>query len=305
MSVYNGADALPTTLKSILDQQDCDFEFIVVNDGSADASAQILDAWAAKDSRLKVIHQQNTGLTRALIRGCAAAKGEFIARQDCGDVSIPGRLAQQMTTLNQDDGAVAVSCHTQFTGPLNEPLYQTKITNTRLNLGLNTGVNGGFRGPSHHGSVMMRRSAYDAVGGYRTAFYFAQDLDLWSRLAEKGKFEVVAAVLYVARLEPQSISGTQTQEQSQLANLIWSAAHARRSGASEIDFLDAAAKIKPVKHSDLVKRIALGNYFIGSCLRVGNPKAAATYFQQALTCNPWLWRARIRWIQTAVAGLFR
>ena len=71
MSVYNGAAALRTTLDSVLAQDDCDFEFVVVNDGSTDDSGSILDAYAARDLRLRVIHQANTGLTPAVIRGCA------------------------------------------------------------------------------------------------------------------------------------------------------------------------------------------------------------------------------------------
>jgi len=99
MGVYNGAEHLEQTLASILSQEGCDLEFIVVDDGSTDDTGSILDAWAAQDKRLRVIHQQNTGLTRALIRGCAEARGEFIARQDAGDVSLPGRLDAQFTYL--------------------------------------------------------------------------------------------------------------------------------------------------------------------------------------------------------------
>jgi glycosyltransferase involved in cell wall biosynthesis len=304
MSVYNGADALPDTLRSVLDQQDCDFEFIVVNDGSTDTSGQLLDEWARRDARLRVIHQANTGLTRALICGCADACGEFIARQDCGDVSLPGRLAQQVECLQCDAAAVAVSCHTKFIGPNDEPLYQTEISAARLNAGLNSCAEA-VRGPSHHGSMMMRRTAYEATGGYRAAFYFAQDLDLWTRLVEQGRFAVVPQVLYLARLVPQAISGTQTLEQTALAKLVMAATQARRSGLSEEAYLTAASKIRPVKHGDLAQRVALGNYFIGSCLRKSNARAAAHYFRQAIVCDPWLWRARIRWIQMQLMGAWR
>jgi len=304
MSVYNGASALAATLDSVLSQEDCDFEFIVVNDGSADDSGRILDEWAARDGRLRVIHQTNTGLTRALIRGCAEARGEFIARQDCGDASLPGRLAQQAERLRRDDAYVAVSCHTQFVGPRDELLYQTAIEEARLNEGLRRGLQGQFRGPSHHGSMMIRRDAYLAAGGYRAAFYFAQDLDLWTRLADSKRFAVVQKVLYIARLDPRSISGTQTREQSQLADLIASATLARRAGGSEDAFLSAAFGIRPVARSDLKRRIAGGNYFIGSCLRKTNPSVAATYFRQALDNDPWLWSARVRWLQSLLAGSF-
>ena len=304
MSVFNGGQALPATLQGILDQQGCDFEFIVVNDGSTDASGQLLDAWATRDARLRVIHQANTGLTRALMRGCAEARGELIARQDCGDVSLQGRLARQVECLKQEAAAAAASCHTRFIGPRDEALYQVEIGEDSLNAGLSAGFEGG-RGPSHHGSMMMRREAYQAAGGYRAAFYFAQDLDLWTRLIEKGRFAVVPEVLYLARLEPQSISGTQTQEQVQLAKLIIEATRARRSGEPEDAFLAAAAEIRPVKRGDFARRVALGNYFIGSCLRKSNSRAAASYFQQALVNDPWLWRARFRWIQAQLAGAVR
>lgn len=304
MSVYNGAEALPATLHSVLGQQGCDFEFIVIDDGSTDDAGRILDEWAARDARMRVIHQANTGLTMALIHGCAAARGEFIARQDCGDVSLPGRLALQVECLKQDAAAVAVSCHTRFVGPQDEPLYQTEITDAQLNAGLNSGAVA-MRGPSHHGSMMMRRTAYEATGGYRADFYFAQDLDLWTRLVEQGRFAVVPQVLYMARLEPQAISGTQTLEQAALANLITGATKARRSGSSEEAYLIAAAKVRPVKRGDLKRRVALGNYFIGSCLLKSNARAAAHYFKQAIVNDPWLWRARIRWIQSQMTGAER
>jgi len=85
MSVYNGGTALAATLDSVLAQEGVAFEFIVVDDGSTDGSGALLDDHAQRDERLRVIHQDNRGLTRALIRGCAAARGPFIARQDAGD----------------------------------------------------------------------------------------------------------------------------------------------------------------------------------------------------------------------------
>ena len=302
MSVFNGADALPRTLHSVLSQEGADFEFIVIDDGSSDASGRILDEWAASHPRLRVIHQHNTGLTRALIRGCAEARGEFIARQDCGDVSLPGRLAAQVAVLRARSEVVAVSCHTGFVGPGHEPLYTVEFDEQRLNEGLREGVSGRFVGPSHHGSMMFRRSDYEAAGGYRAVFHFAQDLDLWTRLIERGPFAVVHQALYEAMLEPRSISGTQTQEQQRLAALIAGATCARRTGSDEAAYLAEAATIRPVRRGELHRRVALGHYFIGSCLRHTNPRAAGGYFRLALASNPWLWRARLRWLQAIISG---
>src|SRR5262245_47015027 len=122
MSVHNGASHLVATLDSILSQEGVELEFIAVNDGSTDKSAQILDDYAQRDDRMRVVHQDNTGLTVALIRGCGIARGEFIARQDVGDVSLPGRLARQRAILDAEPAVVMVSCATRFVGPADEEL---------------------------------------------------------------------------------------------------------------------------------------------------------------------------------------
>lgn len=301
MSVYNGADRLEVTLVSVLSQEDCDLEFIVVDDGSTDQTASILDAWALREPRLRVIHQENTGLTRALIRGCGDAKGDFIARQDCGDVSLPGRLAIQAAMLMRIPDSVAISCDTDFIGPGGEFLYRTKIDAGLLNSSLTQG-GVALRGPSHHGSVMMRRAVYDLVGGYREAFYFAQDLDLWTRLADHGKFDVVDQVLYRARLDAGSISGVQRLEQERLAGLIAQVCLARRNNESEAVFLQAAASIRASPKANLRKRVAHGNYFIGSCLRRSDPARAIRYFCDSVRADTTHWRS---WLRIAECSLRR
>ena len=73
-----------------------------------------------------IIHQENTGLTRALIRGCDAARGEFIARQDAGDISLPGRSKSQLAALRDREDSVFVSCWTDVVGPKDEFLYTSR-----------------------------------------------------------------------------------------------------------------------------------------------------------------------------------
>jgi len=75
---------------------------------------------------------------------------------------------------------------------------------------------------------MMRRSAYERAGGYRPMFYFAQDIDLWSRMVEFGSHLVVPEVLYEASLSPGSISGSRRREQEAFHALIVAATRARR-----------------------------------------------------------------------------
>jgi glycosyltransferase involved in cell wall biosynthesis len=96
MGVCNDADILPETLASVLAQTERDFEFIVVDDGSSDPRVgEILADVARRDARLRVVTKSNEGLTRALIDGCAAARGTYVARIAAGDVMAPDRLARQ------------------------------------------------------------------------------------------------------------------------------------------------------------------------------------------------------------------
>src|SRR5205085_6871586 len=107
MSVYNGADELARTLDSIFAQTERDFELIVVDDGSTDATPSILSRQT--DPRMRVLTQTNQGLTRALIRGCDAAVAPIIARHDCGDVSHPDRFAKQLRAFDDAD-VVLTAC---------------------------------------------------------------------------------------------------------------------------------------------------------------------------------------------------
>jgi glycosyltransferase involved in cell wall biosynthesis len=109
MGVYNGADRLCETIESVLSQEGVSLEFIVIDDGSTDGSAVVLDNYACHDARVRILHQENQGLTRALITGCEAARGKYIAPQDAGDISLPNRLRLQQAVLDQHEDCTFVS----------------------------------------------------------------------------------------------------------------------------------------------------------------------------------------------------
>lgn len=287
MSAYNSAEYLRETMDSVLTETRVALEFIIVNDGSTDESPAILDEYARRDSRVRIIHQENQGLTAALIRGCAAARGAYIARQDAGDVSMPGRLSKQLACITSSPDASLVSCGTRFVGPANEFLYDVtrnpRGATERL-LSLDPAV---IEGPSSHPSTMFPRTAYENVGGYRSAFYFGQDLDLWIRLAEHGEHVVLPEVLYQTAVTVQSISGRYRREQVEIARLILASAALRRRSIPDLHILNRAKLLKPsiTRQQDRVQR-ANALYFIGSCLRKHSNPMAAQYFQQALRSNP-------------------
>ena len=306
MGVYNGAECLEQTLASVLTQKGCELEFIVVNDGSTDQTGRILDEWAARDRRLRVIHQQNTGLTRALIRGCAEASGDFIARQDAGDVSLPGRLATQCAALREHEGLAFVSCGTRYVGPAREFLYQNAgagLAKSPINIIDLKQLHGVLDGPSHHGSVVFRRDKYLEAGGYREQFYFGQDWDLWYRLAMTGSFLLLNSPLYEARIGLADISTNNKPMQGQLAEFSLQSLKLRVVGHSDEEVLRKASLIRPqgCRKSNR-SHIARGAYFLGECLRRnGDAARALHYFWQSIRDDPWYVRAWVRIGQAMLA----
>ena len=236
--VYNGGDLLPKAVDSILSQQGVSFEFVIVNDGSTDGTAAILDDYARRDGRVRVIHQENTGLTRALIWGCVTARGQYIARQDADDVSLPGRLARQAAFLDAHPEAVMTACGSRRSGPDGEVLHEVVQHGEELHEGLGRLTLAEVTGPSHHGAVMFRRSAYEAAGGYRAAFRVAQDLDLWLRLAEAGKCLAIPEIYYEGSWRLGAISHLRREEQLRTTEVLLECARARRTIGSDAAVLE-------------------------------------------------------------------
>jgi len=302
MGVRDGAYSLRDTLESVLTQTGVDLEFLIVDDGSTDGSDEILAEAAARDQRVIVMRQEEFGLTRALIAGCARAKGRYIARQDAGDVSLPGRLAAQKRILDADHTIAMVSCGTRFYGPGGEELFEVNqhtgdATEGLLRLDAHT-----IRGPSHHGSVIFRRADYERVGGYRKEFYFAQDLDLWTRLVEgERRHEATGMVMYQATLAAGSISALRRSEQVRTAELIVEAARSRRTGASEADALEKASRIRPGREGAARSRKARTLYFVAMCLRKRGDERYRGYLRAAVRQNPLLLRGWVRLFSGKVA----
>ncbi|MDI9630911.1 MAG: glycosyltransferase family A protein [Acidobacteriota bacterium] len=306
MGVRDGERELGATLASLFAQREVALEVVVVDDGSRDGTPELLARTAAGEPRLRVLRQEPSGLTAALAHGCAAARAPLIARQDCGDLSHPDRLAWQKAALDAHPGVTFVSCWTLCTGPAGEPLYRVagRATPDRP-LPVPLPLPGAPQiGPSSHGSVLFRRASYEAAGGYRREFALGQDWDLWYRLGLMGEFLMVGDPLYLRRLLPESLSFAAHDLQVRFGRLAREAARCRAAGESDAVAVQAAealsARFARERRARQRRAPGLGAYHLGALLRELGDRRAAGYLAAAVRRRPWDPKAWLRWGQAVI-----
>jgi len=215
MSVYNGQRYLKGCLESILRQTFSDYEFIIVNDGSTDDTVAILGEYES-DARFVLIHNtKNIGLTKSLNKALRKARGQFIARMDADDLSLPDRLAKQHEfLLNSRDTGVVGSNYYEIDedgGKRGEIILpETDDDIRRKIMRMN---------PFNHGAVMMRGEALETVGLYNERFRYAQDYELWYRMLKQYKGHNLQEKLLMKRNPVGSI--TVSKKRKQIAYTLW------------------------------------------------------------------------------------
>jgi glycosyltransferase involved in cell wall biosynthesis len=290
---HRDGEHLAGTLASIAAQRDAPtWECLIVANGSFQAGDALRQRLAA-DGRFRLLHSPRQGLTEALILGCSQARGTFIARIDAGDAMEPPRLQRQAEALASDPGAVLCTSAVQVCGPEWEPLWTERGSGQAINI-------------PHHASVLFRRDAYEAAGGYRSAFYFGQDWDLWYRLAERGRFLLLDEPLTSVRLQVDGLSSRHHREQGAIARLSLACQQARARHAPEQPLLEQAARIRPAPASSnrgtrpvpWDGRRAEGAYFIAEALRRNDDRRCRAYFREALRHGFWKPRIWLRALQS-------
>jgi len=206
MSVYNGEEYLREAVESILDQTYGDFEFLIIDDGSTDGTRDILASY--DDSRIRLVHQGNMGLTKALNVGNRLAVGRYVARMDADDFSAPERLARQVELAREFPEAASISTGARVLRSDREEVRKPRFSDSTLPALLLE------RNPVIGASTVYLRSVVLAAGGFDEQYRYAQDRDLWLRLAWAGeKFRVVEEPLYIIRSHPARVSITHGETQ--------------------------------------------------------------------------------------------
>jgi glycosyltransferase involved in cell wall biosynthesis len=231
MPVYNGEKHLAAAIDSLLVQTYTDFELLVIDDGSTDRTPEILRSYA--DTRLRVLRLDHAGIVVALNHGLSQAKAEWVARMDADDLSLPRRLELQVQALNQyryqeplfamtiaacHSPREAVLCHTNVTF-LNEdkqPIGMARLPRSRSFTALRLC----YQCPIVHSTVMFKKSAVLAAGGYLPEERHAEDFALWGRLLEHGEFVALSQELVQFRVHQQSVSQKNLEVQRALARQI-------------------------------------------------------------------------------------
>lgn len=208
MGMYNNAKYLKQSVKSILDQSFKDFEFIVIDDGSTDGSAAVIESF--KDKRIRLVRQRNHGLAYSLNQGIKLARGKYIARQDADDISMPERLAKQVALLDKDSRLGLVG--TFFTY-VDEATKQPGLTICMPTKSLDIKRAMYATNPIGHGTAMIRREVFNDINPYTDKYGSVEDFELWRRIIDHWEAAIVPESLYAYLLNPEGISHNSGREQ--------------------------------------------------------------------------------------------
>lgn len=241
MPVFNEAALLPLTLDSVLRQSFADFECVVVDDGSTDATPRILAEYAARDARFRIVTQPNGGISSALNAGLAAARGDWIARLDGDDLMLPDRLARQLAFAEAEPGLAGCGCDYEIID-MDGRCRGTRRPLPRSRTELERFFSAGEPLSFTHPTMFYRRDLALTLGGYRPDYEPAEDVDLFARMLATGApILIQPEVLMQYRIRPGSISGRNAARQFQMVRFVYHNFYARRAGRPELSQAEFAA----------------------------------------------------------------
>lgn len=252
MSVYNGERFLAAAIESVLAQTFTDFEFLILDDGSRDGTRAIIEAMAARDSRIRPILRENRGLIASLNQLIAEARAPLIARMDADDICLPQRFARQVAFLadNPDHGIVG-----SWSEDIDEAGNSRQPEESRIESGCDQPVHHADvlrviedRSPLCHPSVLARRDVLLAVGGYHRAYRHCEDYDLWLRLANRTRIANIPERLLRYRRYDGQISNRFPLEQHYGAAIAVLAYRERKAGRP--DPTEALDTLPPLEELD-------------------------------------------------------
>lgn len=263
--VYNGELHIQEAIDSIRNQTYTDFEYIVVDNNSTDDTPEILEYYAKRDKRIRVIIETKQGILFARNAGLQQAKGDWVAVLDADDVALPDRLERQFDFVKQNPSVVLVGSGCFMINEAGRLMKEYRYPPDYKSLVDRLEQHQAF---FPHSSAFYNRQIVAEIGGYR--FPHAEDYDLWFRLSEYGDIACISEPLIKLRRTVMSRSYNISQEPYILFKLIILACHLRRKHGLSDPFL------KQEKWDDFLEwtRIQMENF---DCFRKG--KAQREFFR--------------------------
>ncbi len=217
-TVYNGARYLEEAIDSILAEEFTDFEYVIVDDGSTDETAAVLARAASRDPRIIVLRNEtNRGIAASANRGLAVARGEYIARLDSDDISMPGRFTREVAVLDAYPEVVLVSMNYESISAEGVVLSRSHRDHPSIVVEYLLHFSNSLGG---HSQVMFRRSAVEAVGGYDESCAASLDSDLWTRVVRQGRIVVLPEIGMRYRVHEESVSARARDTQIEIGKRV-------------------------------------------------------------------------------------
>jgi GT2 family glycosyltransferase len=230
MPVFNTARYLVEALESICTQTFGDFELVVVDDGSTDGSARVLEQFAMRESRMRLITRENRGLIATRNELLVESRGELLAWMDSDDSSLPHRLARQVGAFREDSALACLGSSAQCIDPDGNFLKIERWPTEPEQILAGQQVGGAMRFPT----TMMRRAQALRVGGFREPFKIGEDLDFLLRLSRYGKMANLPDVLYLYRQHVASVCATLGTRWPVYRDCILDLAHQRQQRGTDL-----------------------------------------------------------------------
>ena len=203
MPCFNSADFVAESIESILSQTFTDFELILIDDGSTDATLGILKQYAAKDNRIVVIEKEHTGSADSRNWGIRASQGGWIAILDSDDIALPTRLEQQLAYVSKKPELVMLG--SDFI-PMGSSVYIIKKHHyPSKHYDLVKRLQRSMSFPPHS-SFIYRTEIVKRIGGFNPRYVPSEDTDLYLRLAEQGRIAYMNKPLVKIRKHSNNIS---------------------------------------------------------------------------------------------------
>jgi glycosyltransferase involved in cell wall biosynthesis len=255
-TAYNSGRYVNRAIDSLLTQTLTDIEVVTVDDGSTDGTGEVLDDYARRDPRVRVIHQANSGgAARPGNRALREARGEYVAILDHDDIALPDRLEKQAAFLdaNPNIGVVGGSMIAIDEHDRKQKQYAFPTDPAQVRWWL-------FRGPTlNHSSTMMRRELMNRVGGYRPSFRVCPDVDLFLRLSDHTELATLPDVVVYYRVHSRNITATRHRQQVLMNHLAIELAHSRMRGRQDVIpeglYIDATTIVQLALDQDQIARL--------------------------------------------------